>query len=206
MFRDERAVKQDPPSKTGSHFQPRLDINLAKERESHAGVEFTTNEVVVDDSSGTASHSDLSKFRVSGLDREAAEISPNGNDVGEDCACCEKLDIVVGDPCPDGKVGAVDVGSDSATSQLNNGSRESCPKLVYSPSLGMVFFLTIKAILEGLARLAQFCTKNNLSRHNAVKHKTQKVISKKPPRDFPGHESGQTLLRPGNLRLELGPA
>lgn len=126
LLRNVCKIKQSPPSKTRAHLEPCLQIDLSKEREGDAGVELAADEEIVDEVAGMSALGELTHLRVALLDVETVDVDIDGDDEGQDDVCVEELEVVVGDEGPDGKLGAVDDGTDGTSGQLNNGRGESC--------------------------------------------------------------------------------
>jgi hypothetical protein len=125
LLGDKGQVEQDPASQARTHFQPCLDVNLAKEGEGDTGVEFPAYVVVVDEVARVSAASQLSQLAVARLDAEAADVDPGSDNVGKEDAACQELEVVVADEGPDNEVRAIDVRADRTCSQLNNRGMES---------------------------------------------------------------------------------
>jgi hypothetical protein len=109
LLHDECQVEDDPAQHTRAQLAPRLDVNLAKDGQRDAGVEFASNEPIVQHIAGMSSGSELAHLGVLGvLDAERGDVHIDCQEVRDENVGGENSNVVVCNESPDRELGAVD--------------------------------------------------------------------------------------------------
>lgn len=121
-----RTVHDNPAHHSRSKLKELLDVNLTDERDRNTGVQFTTDEPIIQHVSGVASSSKLAVLLISGLNAKASNVDEGGHEVGVDDVGGKDLNEVLRHEGPDRKLGTLSSGSSGKDSQGEGARVQSC--------------------------------------------------------------------------------
>ncbi|KAI6766985.1 hypothetical protein HG531_011345 [Fusarium graminearum] len=101
------AVHDNPAHHAGSKLEELLDVNLTDERDLNTGVQFATNEPIIQNVARVTSGSKLAVLLVAMLDAKASNVNECRNEIRVDNVGGKDLDKVLRHKGPDREFGAL---------------------------------------------------------------------------------------------------
>lgn len=121
----ESQVENDPAEQAGTELHKGLDVDFGVEqRDRDAGVQFTSDEPVIQHVAGMTAGSQLTKLLVARLNLEGTDVDVCGERKGDDEVRSHQLEVVAVDEGPDLEVWAKRPSSGGADSQDDQSGRE----------------------------------------------------------------------------------